>query len=156
MKTAKLITIISILAITALAVWTIPAAYAVSEKSNDKSPVLTLEEIHSNELPKLSASIDEAMKAVEAGDTQKALALLKKAGKSVELIREGVAKQLKPVFVNDRCPIMGSPINPDRVSDDLVRDFKGQKVAFCCRGCPASWDKLSDAEKEAKLDNVRK
>ena len=34
---------------------------------------------------------------------------------------------------------------------NLVRDYEGQKVAFCCAGCPAAWDQLSDADKQAKL-----
>jgi hypothetical protein len=35
----------------------------------------------------------------------------------------------------------------------LTREFKGQKVAFCCGGCPAAWDKLTDEQRRAKLDN---
>jgi Cu(I)/Ag(I) efflux system membrane fusion protein len=59
---------------------------------------------------------------------------------------EGKAK-----IVNARCPIMGGAIDPARVSDSLTRDYKGQKVAFCCGGCPASWDKLTPEQKDAKL-----
>ena len=57
--------------------------------------------------------------------------------------------------VNDRCPIMGGKIDPANVPDALTRQFKGQKVGFCCGGCPAAWDKLTDAQKEAKLDKVK-
>ncbi|RKY09076.1 MAG: hypothetical protein DRP66_03085 [Planctomycetota bacterium] len=57
----------------------------------------------------------------------------------------------KVEFVNAKCPIMGNPINPAKVPANLVRDFAGQKVAFCCAACPPKWDKLSDAEKTAKL-----
>ena len=56
------------------------------------------------------------------------------------------------VFVNGTCPIMGTPIDPANVTPDLVREYKGQKVAFCCAMCPPQWDKLTDAEKDAKLD----
>ena len=60
-------------------------------------------------------------------------------------------------FVNDHCPIMtGSEIKPDSVPDNLIRDFNGKKVAFCCGGCPEAWDNLSDAEKVAKLAAVTK
>jgi hypothetical protein len=59
--------------------------------------------------------------------------------------------QAKSKFINTRCPIMGTPINPDKVPENLTRVFKGQKVAFCCGGCPDEWDKLTDKEKEAKL-----
>ena len=54
-------------------------------------------------------------------------------------------------FVNATCPMMGSTIDPKKVTPELVRMHKGKKVAFCCGGCPPAWDKLSDAEKDAKL-----
>lgn len=53
--------------------------------------------------------------------------------------------------VNVVCPIMGTQIDPAKVPDSLTREYKGQKVGFCCGACPAAWDKLSDAEKDAKL-----
>lgn len=56
--------------------------------------------------------------------------------------------------VNTRCPIMGSAINPAKVPDSLTREYKGQKIGFCCTGCPAAWDRLSDADKDAKLAKV--
>jgi len=55
-------------------------------------------------------------------------------------------------FANAACPMMdANTIDPKKVTPNLIRDHKGKKVAFCCRGCPAKWDKLSDAEKDAKL-----
>ena len=58
-------------------------------------------------------------------------------------------------FVNSHCPIMtANAIDPAKVTDALTRDYKGQKVAFCCAMCPPAWDKLTDAEKDAKLKVV--
>ena len=57
-------------------------------------------------------------------------------------------------FVNFKCPIEGGLIVPDKVPANLIREYKGQKVAFCCAMCPPVWDKLSDAEKDAKLKPV--
>jgi hypothetical protein len=54
-------------------------------------------------------------------------------------------------FVNTHCPIMGGRIDPARVPASLTREYKGQKVAFCCGMCPGAWDKLTDAQKDAKL-----
>lgn len=59
-------------------------------------------------------------------------------------------------FVNSTCPIMGNPINSASVPQSLTREYKGQKVAFCCAMCPPAWDKLTDAEKDAKLAKVIK
>jgi len=58
---------------------------------------------------------------------------------------------VKPVFANTNCPIMGTPIQAASVPASLVRNFNGQKVAFCCPGCPATWDRLSPADRVAKL-----
>lgn len=58
-------------------------------------------------------------------------------------------------YVNVKCPIMKGDIDPAKVTDATTREFNGQKVAFCCGGCPAQWDKLSDKEKQAKLDAVK-
>ncbi len=58
-------------------------------------------------------------------------------------------------LVNSRCPIMGSAIKPESVTANLTRDYKGQKIGFCCAGCPSAWDKLTDAQKQAKLSAVK-
>ena len=59
-------------------------------------------------------------------------------------------------YANFKCPIMGGAIDPAKVTADLSRDWKGLKVAFCCPACPGPWDKLTDAEKAAKLKPVLK
>jgi len=69
--------------------------------------------------------------------------------------RDKPASPAKSEFVNDRCPMMGSKIDLANVPADLIREYKGQKVAFCCAGCPVAWDKLGDAERQTKLDKVR-
>ncbi len=128
-------------------------------KMDMKKPViakiLSLEKIHSGHLPMLSQSIDKAIKAVEAGNKEIALAELHKAQKMLATIKKSIGKHVKPKFANVRCPIMGSLINPDKVAKNLIRDYKNQKIAFCCGGCPIQWDKLTDAEKDAKLAKVK-
>ena len=54
-------------------------------------------------------------------------------------------------FANTKCTIMGNVINPEKVTADLIKEYKGQKVALCCAGCPEKWDALSDEDKAAKL-----
>lgn len=56
--------------------------------------------------------------------------------------------------VNNRCPIMGSSIDSDNVPEELTREYKGRKIGFCCGGCPRAWDRLSDEQKQAKLDDL--
>lgn len=116
---------------------------------------LSLEKVHAEHFPMVTMSIDKALKAMELGDRKTALAELTKAKKMMAMINKAISKLVKPKFANATCPIMGSPINPDKVTKNLIRDYKGQKVAFCCAGCPASWDKLSDAKKDAKLAKAK-
>ena len=53
--------------------------------------------------------------------------------------------------MNSKCPMKGEAID----SDDPTTDYHGQKVAFCCKGCLAKFNKLTDAEKDAKLANAK-
>ena len=57
--------------------------------------------------------------------------------------------------VNKRCPIMGTKIDPAEVPEKLTREFKDKKVGFCCPGCPAKWDRLSEEEKEKKIEEAQ-
>ena len=72
-----------------------------------------------------------------------------KAGTDTRAASQPAAK-----FVNTRCPMMNAPIKPEKVTEALTREYNGQKVAFCCSMCTGAWDKLSDAEKDAKLKAV--
>ncbi len=164
MSKAKLAAIVSVIGIAAI---TIPMAYAGSchsgheqkpemdMKNPIKAETLSLEKIHSEHLPMVSQSIDKAIKAVEAGNKETALAELRKTQGMLALVKEDIGKYVKPRFANIRCPIMGLPVNPDRVDENLIRDYKGEKLAFCCGGCPGQWDKLTDSEKDAKLAKVK-
>ena len=125
------------------------------EKKAIRVETLSLDMIHSRELPIAILSIDKAAKAVESGDKKTVLAELDKALNTLIAIYGALGTHVKPLFVNNHCPIMGSPIKPDVVVENLARNYKGQKVAFCCAGCPSAWDKLTDAQKQAKLSKVK-
>lgn len=120
-----------------------------------RAAVLSLEEIHAKHVPMVVMSIDKAKKALESGDKSAVLAELNKAREMILAIDKSLATYVKPKFANDRCPILGAPIDPDKVTENLIRDYKGEKIAFCCAGCPEQWDKLSDSQKQAKLAKVR-
>jgi hypothetical protein len=100
--------------------------------------------------------IETTQRAVESGDKKSALKELGQTKDFLNQIREKLVALTAPAFVNTHCPIMGSQIMPDDVTPNLIREYKGQKVAFCCGGCPGQWDKLSDKEKEAKLKDATK
>jgi hypothetical protein len=123
----------------------------MGEMQPAKAEVLSLENIHSKHVPMVLMSIDKAKKALETGDRRTVLAELDKARQMLTTINTALGKHVKPQFANSLCPIMGSPINPEKVTENLIRDYQGKKVAFCCAGCPATWDKLTTAQKQAKL-----
>jgi hypothetical protein len=80
------------------------------------------------------------------------------AGKMAEMKCPMCGKMMAPQakVVNGVCPITGNKIDPYTVPDDLTREFQGKKVGFCCPACPPAWDKLTDQEKQAKLDQAIK
>ena len=98
------------------------------------------------------AAVELAKKAIAANDLKAAQAALNKAMSILDAIKKAMTVAVsKSPFVNAYCPIMGSKIDPNKTPDSLAREYKGMKVAFCCPVCPPQWDKLSDAEKDAKL-----
>ena len=139
-----------------VATLSIPTVWAASSHAGHQhGKAATLARVHEKILPMSLKSIDIINRAVASGDKQAALRELNHLKAMLAQIQAAVAKKVGPAFANTKCPIMGSPINPDKVSVNLVREYKGQKVAFCCVGCPAQWDKLSNRQKLAKLDKVK-
>ena len=68
-------------------------------------------------------------------------------------LQKAVGETTSPA-VNTQCPMMGSEIDPENVPESLTREFHGRKIGFCCAGCPAGWDTLSDEQKQVKLDKA--
>jgi len=124
-------------------------------KQPAKAAALSLESIHAKHVPMVVMSIDKAKKALASGDRRAALAELNKAQETLVAIHATLGKHVKPQFANNLCPIMGAPINAEKVTKNLVRDYKGQRIAFCCAGCPATWDKFTDTQKQAKLAKAK-
>ena len=120
-----------------------------------KAELLSLENIHAKHVPMVVMSIDKAKKALASGDSRTVLAELDKAQEMLVTIHAALGRHVKPQFANNLCPIMGVPINPEKVTKNLIRNYQGQKVAFCCAGCPATWDKLTAAQKQAKLAKAK-
>lgn len=158
MSKTRFVTLVSIIGIAAVVSLNLPLNFAKAGGGHGhhgkKDMKVSLEKIHSEHLVAVSKSIDKAIEALGAGNKESALSELHKAQKMLVVIKAGIGNYVKPKFANVSCPIMDSPINPDKVSKALVRDFKGQKIAFCCGGCPTAWDKLTDAEKSVKLAKV--
>ena len=116
--------------------------------------VKNLDTIALNRLSAIQKTLARAIQHLEAGHQQEALKELRQAQTSLETVRQSLGKQVEPPIVNARCPIMGSRINTTKVSASLTRMYDGRRVAFCCAGCPGTWDQLDDAQKAAKLTSA--
>jgi len=112
-----------------------PASKASSQ------PAETLDDIHAKRLPALKATIERAIRHLKAGHQEAALDELAKSQDAIASLEKAIGQHVKPRFPNARCPIMGSPINVGNIAEELTRTYKGQKIAFCCAGCPAAWDR---------------
>jgi hypothetical protein len=121
----------------------------------------------SGQLAAAMTAVEAAQKALASSDSKAAAAELEKAKKSLSDAQQacknccaamGMASTQPAATakcVNARCPILGEAINPDKTPDALTRMYKGQRVGFCCGGCPETWDKLTDADKDAKLAKAK-
>ncbi len=110
--------------------------------------------------------IDDAVKllgsaqaAIEDNDLESAS---EEVDAAIERLKEfkGKAAEHCPVKadnrpVNTKCPMMGSEVDPDKVSEDLKLNFQDETVAFCCSPCVGAWENLSEEEKAEYLAKAR-
>jgi len=99
-------------------------------------------------------SLDMASKAMDSGDTKTAKAELEKAKMNLAALKQSIERPMKMRMANTRCPMTGMTIDPMKVPESQTRMCKGMKIGFCSSDCLVAWDKLSDAEKDAKLKEV--
>lgn len=151
---------------TVLAIIAVATSYVAAQHVHSASPSVPAKAakpqpvkpgaptVDAKQLSAIQEAVARAIAHLEAGHQQDALKELKQAQGSLETLRRMMDKNAAPSFVNDRCPIMGTPIDPTKIPAALMRAYEGHKVAFCCAGCPQAWDRLSNAEKTAKLASV--
>jgi hypothetical protein len=47
--------------------------------------------------------------------------------------------------LNDTCPVMGGAVDPEAET----AAYHGYEIGFCCNGCKAKWDQMSESAKQA-------
>jgi hypothetical protein len=144
MKLSHAVTIITVVSVAGF-------ASAASPAHQHSHEAMTLDQVQSQLLPMSLKSVAAITQATKAGDKDAALRELAHLQAMLKQMQVVINKQIAPGFANTKCPIMGHPIDPRQVPDNLVREFQGKKIGFCCAGCPEQWDGLSDVQKEAKL-----
>jgi ribosomal protein S20 len=171
----------AVVAITGLAAFSLVSAVVPSEqtqepnkmpmaegKKMEKMPMCTMEDMHKctnmcvkncqanmENISSAKDAIKAAMEAIDKGDMKAAKSELEKADKLLATVHKTMEESMdKMPCVNNKCPISGKSIDMMDRPKDCTRMYKWQKVGFCCTMCPATWDKLTDAEKDAKLKGV--
>ncbi|MFM8474271.1 MAG: hypothetical protein ACKOEO_00545 [Planctomycetaceae bacterium] len=56
-------------------------------------------------------------------------------------------------LANTKCPVMGNPVKAEETPPELIREWNGKKVGFCCPPCLEDWAEMTDAERAEKLAN---
>jgi hypothetical protein len=160
MATAGVLTIGALLAVSALtqAQNSMAGGAATTAPAGGMMCDMKMCREHMNMLDQAIKQLDAAKKAADGGDAKAAADGIDQASKSLKDVQAQMQKMMKQApptapagVVNARCPVKGNKINPANVPAELTREFKGQKVGFCCAGCPEKWDKMTDAEKEKAL-----
>ncbi len=101
------------------------------------------------------ALLDETSKAMDADDMAAAKTSLDKAKTLLMTIQQSTSRCMRQMpCANKRCPITGKTIDVMNEPENLTCMYKGMKIGFCCPACPPVWDRLTDAEKDAKLQKV--
>lgn len=106
------------------------------------------------EISNVKKAVENAIAAIDKLDPTTARRELEEAEKiltNLQIKMQQQQKMMQRECANDRCPITGKDIEQDT---EFSRMHKGMKVCFCCPACPPQWDKLSDEEKDAKLQAV--
>ncbi len=131
----------------------------------EKMPTCTMEDMHKctkmcvercetnmKDVSEARAAIQSAMEAIDKGDMKAAKGEMEKADKLLTTVHKSMEENVEKMpCVNTKCPISGKAIEMMDRPKDCTRMYKGMKVGFCCPNCPPEWDKLTDAEKDAKL-----
>ena len=100
-------------------------------------------------------AIKAAIEAMDKGDTKAAKIEMEKADKLLSNVHKCMQENMEQMPCNNaKCPITGKAIERMKCAKDCTCMHKGMKVGFCCAKCPAEWEKLTDAEKDAKLKDV--
>lgn len=155
MTTRRYIQLSVVIGLVALAIPLTQAWAAEHPQKATKAATMTLEQLYAKHLPMINQALASARKAVSMGHKEHALRELKKIEGMMAIVNKTLSQHVKPEFANTVCPIMGSKFDASKLPASLIREFNGQKVGFCCAGCPAQWDKLSKAQKQSKLTKAK-
>lgn len=119
----------------------------------------TMMNFKNEHLPALQQSLDTAQRALDRNDTKAAADALRDAQEHANQMQTamkswsaGAGKDMGSMhFANSRCPMGDNRLQFAPSSDMVIRDYKGQKLAFCGSTCATAWDQLSETQKDAKL-----
>ena len=158
--------LMAIIVAACLAVFVLGSAQAVAEDANKATMMMgkhdKMRECMANCTKDCKATMDDvaaakmsiktANEAIDRGDIATAKSELAKADmlmtKAHTCMKENVEKM---PCMNSKCPTCGKSIDRMNVPVSNTAMYKGTKVGFCCPNCQPAWNKLTDSEKDAKV-----
>jgi hypothetical protein len=162
--------LIAIIVVAAgLAVFSLSSAQTKEKQTEEPNKAAMMEEKHEKmhecttscvkdcqasmeDIAAAKAAIKAAIEAIDKGESATAKSELEKAEKLLTKAHKCMKENIEKMpCANMKCPISGKPIDKMDRPQDCTRMYKGMKIGFCCPNCPPEWDKLTDAEKDAKL-----
>lgn len=135
--------------------------------------------MHMDTMAKLKDTLAQAKQSVLAGKTEQAAQQIDQAQQFIEKQHAAMHEKMQgrmgrgmggmagggmkcPVcgemmgasgqVSNSECPMDEAKIDPSKMTAAATRDYKGEKIGFCCPGCASQWDQISDAQKQSKID----
>lgn len=101
------------------------------------------------------AAIKAAIEAIDKGDAKIAKIKMEKAEKLLANVHKCMKENVEQMpCCNAKCPISGKSIDRMNCPKELTCVYKDMKIGFCCPNCQPEWNKLTDAEKDAKLKDA--
>lgn len=101
------------------------------------------------------AAIKAAIEAIDKGDTKTAKIEMEKADNLLSKVHKCMKENMQQMpCVNTKCPISGKSIDRMNCPKEHTCMYKDMKIGFCCPNCQPEWNKLTDAEKDAKLKDA--
>jgi hypothetical protein len=156
-----------------------PAQADAPATTQPAGPMGEMCKMHMQMMTDLKDTLDQAKQAAQAGNTEQAARKIQEAQDLIEkqhanmhekmqgrmgqmMSRMGEGKMKCPMcgemmggsqgVSNARCPMDQMKLKTDQPPEAATREYKGETIGFCCSHCAEAWDKLSAADKQAKVD----
>lgn len=164
-KTRNVVAVLSILLLIGLV---LPLAMAAQHEKPEPGKEYTMQDMHKcmmnctecceknmKNTAEVLVLLDEAVKAMDTANAADAKMKIEKAKLMLKEMHAAQKKCMETMpAAMDRCPMTGKKIDLMGTPENQTRLHKGKKIGFCTPACTLLWDKLTDQEKNQKLETM--